>query len=129
MTARSIVTDLLVTNLPSSAYVIPYAREIDPPSMPTVMIRLDKIGPSTRAAGWLEFEYALVLIAAQQTPGPADDELEDLLFDVFHALGIASSSSAGITYASATRAVYPPDNPSNPAFEVPITVTVQRESA
>lgn len=127
MTAREEVDALLVAYLPPGVLVLPYAREIDPPSKPTVMLRLDKVRPSTDANGWLTYEYALVLLAAQTAAGPADDELEDLLLDVLFATDQASE--AGITWTEARRAAYPPDNPSNPAFEVPITVTIKKESA
>lgn len=127
MTAREEVTRLLVDYLPPAILVIPYARELDAVAKPTVMPRLDKVRPSTDANGWLTYEYGLVLLAAQTVAGPADDELEDLLLDVLFAL--EQASEAGITWTEARRAAYPPDNPSNPAFEVPITVTIKKESA
>lgn len=127
MTAREEVTTLLETYLPPEVLVVPYARELDAVTKSTVLVRLDKVRPSTDANGWLTFEYALVLLASQTVAGPADDELEDLLLDVWFAL--EQASAAGITWTDATRAVYPPDNPTNPAFEVPISVTIQKESA
>lgn len=127
MTAREEVTALLVDYLPPEVLVIPYARELDAVAKSTCMVRLDKVRPSTDANGWLTWEYALVLLAAQTTAGPADDELEDLLLDVLFAL--EQASQAGITWTEALRAAYPPDNPTHPAFEVPIVVTIQKESA
>lgn len=118
----------LVANLlPASAYnVIAYSRNIDPPAKPTVMLRFDGLTPGPVLGTWV-FKWALVLIAAKTLPGPGDDEIDDLLVDVVHALDQVGAAVPGITWSEATRAVYPPDTQTNPAYEVAVTVAAQKE--
>ena len=99
------------------ATVIPYARDIDPPSKPTVMVRLDEVRPSGAATTW-NCRFGLVLVTPQTTAGPADEELEGFLIDVLFALVQAE----GLSWTNATRAIY---NESNPAFEVACDYTAQ----
>ena len=124
MTARAALHDALAALLPPDVELLPYAREIDPPSKSTVMLRLDTVKPSTAAGGLRDYTFALVLIGAKLTAGRADDELEDLLDDVLFAL--EKDHGLAVTWSEARRAVY---NESNPAFEVPIVVTITKESA
>jgi len=122
VSARGALTDALETLLPPDVAVIPYAKQIDPPAKSTVMLRLDKVRPSTATNGHLDYDFALVLIAATTTTGTADDELEDLLSDVLFAL--EKDHGLAVTWTEATRATYAD---TNPAFEVPTTVTTAKE--
>lgn len=122
MTARSEITALLTaTGALPGVQVIAYAREIDPPQMSTVMVRIDEVRPSKVAQGLQDYDFALVCIAAKTAAGPGDDELDALLEDVL--LAVQKASPAGITWSSAKRATY---NETNPAYEVACTVTVTK---
>ncbi len=123
MTARTEVVALLLATLPPDITILPYAREIDPPAQPTVMVRIDEVRPSPAGFGLQNYEFALVLIAAKTAPGPADDELDVLLDDVLHALG-KPAIPVGVTWTSAKRATY---NDTHPAYEVAISVTAVKE--
>ncbi|CCH79084.1 hypothetical protein BN12_40054 [Nostocoides japonicum T1-X7] len=120
MTARAAVADLLTEHLPDDVDVIPYARNIDSPARSTVMLRLDEVTPGV-ASGLGTYTFALLLIAAKTSPGPADDELDALLEDVLYALD--RLSDAGVTWSSARRATY---EDKNPAYEVTTAVTVSK---
>ena len=122
MSARSELHDALAELLPPDVELVAYSRQIDPPAKSTVMLRLDKVRPSSSSAGHRDYEYALVLIAAKTATGYADDELEDLLEDVLFVL--EQRHGLAVTWSEATRSVYAD---SNPAFEVPIVVTTAKE--
>jgi hypothetical protein len=124
MTARAEVVAALDAAMPADVVVLPYSRQIDPPSQSTVMVRIDTVAPSAATGGARDYTFALVLIAAQVTPGPADDELDDLLEDVLAALDDVAAS--GLRWTEATRAVYAQ---SNPAYEVTVTATTTTTTA
>ena len=127
MLARDEVVNLLAAHLPEGIEVIPYARNIDPPSVPTVMVRIDRVRPSQIAGSLWDVDVALILIATQVTPGPADIELDGLLQDVLFALGKTDIQNA-IRWTEATRAVFGEPEPTNPAYEVMANTQVQKES-
>lgn len=122
MTARTQFYALLEEHLPEDVVLLPYARDIDPPAKPTVMVRIDQVAPSTVAGGLRDYRFGLVLVAAKTTAGPGDDELDGLLEDVLFAL--EQASSAGITWSTANRATY---KEANPAYEVTASVTINKE--
>lgn len=124
--AREHIVTILTGALPSDVVVIPYARDIDPPSKSTVMVRIDTLRPSRAAGGLWQVDAALVLIAARTTPGPADDELEALLQDVLYALNREDVATA-LSWTEAKRAVYGEPDPTNPAFEVAVTTHITKE--
>lgn len=124
VSARAALHAALVTLLPPDVVIVAYSRQIDPPAKSTVMLRLDSVRPSTSSSGHLDYEFALVLIAATTDTGPADDELEDLLSDVLFAL--EKDHGLAVVWTEATRSVY---GDTNPAFEVPLVVTTAKESA
>lgn len=123
MLARDEIVAALEAEMPEGVDVIGYARGIAPPLRPTVMVRLDTVKPSPVAGGLWQVDAALVLIAAQTTPGPADDELESLLQDVLYAL----TTVEDLTWTEAKRAVYGEPDPTNPAFEVAVTTHITKE--
>jgi chitinase len=125
MSARSALHDLLGGALPIDVDLIKYSREIDSPLKSTVMIRVDEVAPSTAASGLRDYQFALVLIAAKTAAGAGDDELDALLEDVLFALDQVGEAVAGVTWSSAKRATY---NENNPAYEVAVSVTVEKES-
>ena len=117
------VTAAVDAAMPPGVDVLGYARQIDPPARPTVMVRVDEvIRPPALPSGCRAYRFALVCIAAQTDPGgPADDELDGLLEDVLHAL----DTGTDLTWENATRAVY---NDTNPAYEVAVTVHTIKEN-
>ena len=120
MTARAMVTEVVKAAMPGWVDVMGYARQIDPPARPTVMVRVDEVTrPSDLPIGCRVYKFALVCVAAlTDHGGAADDELDVLLEDVLHAL----DSAPALTWDTATRAVYAE---TNPAFEVIVTVTTK----
>jgi hypothetical protein len=108
--------------LPADFVVIPYARNIDPPSQTTVMVRLDKVEPSKQANGAWTVNAALVLVA----PAADDEELDDALLDILVALD-SSVITPGLTWSEATRGTHPADNPTNPAYEVAVTLHIAKD--
>lgn len=125
MTARAELTAVLRGELTADIDVIAYARNIDAPTRSTVMVRVDQVNNDSPAAGLRVYQFALVLIAAKTTAGPADDELDLLLEDVLAALTSQAIPNGVVWSAPATRATYGDPDPTNPAYEVPVTVTAQ----
>lgn len=127
MSARDVVVDAVEALLPAGyARVEKYAREVDPPRKPLVMVRVDEVQPVPEAgAGARVYLMALVLLASRREAGKADDELEDFLDFVLWSI---DRDESNITWTSAKRATYKQsDENEYPAFEValrlPITVT------
>jgi hypothetical protein len=128
LAARTSIVDVLTGALGGTDIdVEPYARNIDPPLAPVVMVRLDKVRPS-RTAGYLwDVDAALVLVGPSTTPGAADDELDAALGDVLFAL--ESGDIASLLYwTEATRATYGPTDgdPTNPAYEITLSTRIPR---
>lgn len=124
--ARDAIAGALTAALPANEYaVIPYARNIDPPRRPTVMVRIDRVIPSRAASGLWRVEGALVIVGAKTQGQSADDDLDNALADVLFALGNPAVASA-LTWTEATRGGYPDPDPTNPAYEVAVnTETVK----
>lgn len=120
MSARDEVIEVLQSVLPTGyANVEKYAREVDPPRKPLVMVRVDEVQPVPEAgAGARVMIMALVLLASRPDPGKADDELEDFLELVLWSI---DRNASNLTWTSAKRAVYrQSDSNEFPAFEVAI---------
>lgn len=128
MLARDSIVAALDAALPADIDVRPYASNIDPPAMTTVMVRVDKVRPSPHAGYAWEVEAALLVIAAKVTPGPSDDELEAALQDVLYALDSHVATRA-LTWTEATRSVYGPEDgdPTNPAYSIAVTTQTEQE--
>lgn len=127
MSARDEVVAAVTELLPEGyARVEKYAKEVDPPKKPLVMVRVDEIQPLPAAgAGARRYLMALLLLATRTEPGKADDQLEDLLDLVLWSIDRDDST---LTWTSAKRATYKQsDGNEYAAFEVsldlPITVT------
>ncbi len=123
MSARDQIIQALDGALDAGVDVLPYSRQIDPPSKPTVMVRLDEFRPSTDAAGIWDVLGALVVIEPKSSPPAADVDLEDLLSDVLNALDRQDVANV-IRWATAKRATY---GSTNPAFEVTFTTSTLKE--
>ena len=124
MSARAQVVEAVTEAMSAiGVAVIGYARQIDPPAWPTVMVRVDEVSrPAGMPQGCRVYKFALVCIAAKTDPdGPADDELDGLLEDVLHALDTAPD----LIWETATRAVYAE---TSPAYEVALTVHTIKEN-
>lgn len=128
MLARDEIVSLLQGDgvLSDDVEVIGYARNIDPPRKPTVMVRIDAVRPSQAAGGLWQVDAALVLIGTKTTPGPADDELDALLQDVL--LGLDLPALDGITWSEAKRALYGDPDPTNPAYEIAVSIHLKKEN-
>ena len=127
MSARTEVVDLLTAHLPPDVEVIPYSRNIAAPEHSVVMVRADRVDNKPPAAGIELWEMTLVLIGARTTAGPADDEADALLRDVLFALRKQDVRNGVVWSAPAVRATYGEPDPTNPAYEVPITVAITIE--
>lgn len=111
---------------PDLIRVLPFARNIDPPDLPTLMFRLDGVKPSKVAGGLWELSGALVLVGAVTDPGAGDVALDDALSDVLLALATPPVSEA-LNWSEATRGGYPNPDPTNPAYEVAVTTHTVKE--
>lgn len=119
MTARQLIIDTLEAQvgagLPLEGVdVIGYASNITPPARPVVMVRIDEVTPS-QLSDRRSYTFALILIPSQTEPGPADEELDQLLEDVLYAIDQADT----LTWTRALRATY--QNSTYPAYEVIVT--------
>lgn len=121
MTARNEVVTTLEGILPAGVEVKAYARSIDPPDVPTVLVRVDEVVPNPLPQVWRGYQFALVLVPTKTDPGPADDELDGLLEDVLFAI----DQSDTITWAKATRGTY--QDTAYPAYEVTLNVPFSKE--
>jgi hypothetical protein len=128
MTARQAVIDALTAQvgpgLPlDGVRVIGYARTIDPPTTPTVLVRVDTVtpgGPLRQA--WRTYGFALVLIPPTTEAGTADDELDAFLEDVLHAV----EQAPDLTWTRAQRGTY--QDTTYPAYEVTLDVPFTKET-
>lgn len=118
--ARAALVDALALE---GVRVVDYAREIDPPTEPTVMVRLDRVAPSRYSSGHLDYGFALLLFPGLTEAGPADDELEQLLADV---IGKVETSPPAITWTEATRSVW--GDQLAPMFELVVTLASKKET-
>lgn len=107
------------TLVPTGISVIPYYRDLDAPSKPTVMVRIDEVTPSQFPQALRDYGMALILVASKTVAGPADDELDGLLEDVLTAL----DGSDQLTWSKATRATF---NEQYPAYQVDLnTISIK----
>lgn len=102
-------------------HVIEYARRIDAPAVPTVLVRQDSVEPSTFPQAWLDYVFGLVLVPPTIDPEQADADLEALLTDVLFALEQADN----MTWSKATRGTF--QDTQFPAYEVTVSVPFAKE--
>ena len=116
--------DLIVTalapleDLDPTVRVIPYARTIDPPAVPTVMVRVDRVEPAAARAGARRvrsYTFAVIVVPAKSTGDAADAEIDALLEDVLAVLDDAPD----LTWTAAERGTY--QDTAFPAYEVTVT--------
>lgn len=103
--------------LPTGWRVMPYARNIDPPAVVTVMVRLDKVAPiPNHPEGFRVYTAGLVIVAPLTDPtGPADDQVDDALDLVLAAL----DAHPNLAWTEAVRGTYAPkDSALFPTYEV-----------
>lgn len=120
MTARAAVGDLLAAHL-DGVDVVAYARVLDGPSQPTVMVALTGARPGP-AVGLTTWTVQLLLVGAKTVGADADDQVDGLLEDVVAALDHVAD--AGIVWSSATRVTF---GDTQPAYEVTCEVTTTKE--
>ena len=122
MTARSELVTLLETALAGQGIVvIPFLRSMEP-AKPTVMVRIDEVVPGTVTNAMRTYNFGLICLVPQTTPGTADDALDDLLEDVIFALE-GSAVRNMVIFNRATRATF---EDKFPAYQVDTTVHIQK---
>lgn len=101
--------------------VLPYARKIDPPKKPTVLVRVDKIDPNPGAGARRvrTYSYAVLVIPVKSTGDPAEDELDACVEDVLDVLDRA----ADVQWSTAARGTW--DETDFPAYEITVTVPLK----
>lgn len=101
--------------------VIAHARKIDPPSVPTVLVRYDRQRPAGSAAGARRvrlFTFAVLCVPAKREGPPGEDESLELLDDV---LAVLETTQA--TWEEAEQGTYEDTN--HPAQAVTVTVPLK----
>lgn len=86
-TVRSQLVAILKPLLPNRWKIIPYATNIDAPTVPIVMFQLQQIEPTKEAprASWT-FTFALYLIVGHTDPEKAEDALDGNVETLWKAL-------------------------------------------
>lgn len=117
-TARDEVVAALETIVPTSIRVVGYARAIDPPQKPTVLVKIVRVTPAA-IQNRRAYEFGLVIIPTKTDPnGPADDELDAALETVLDAL----DQWEDVTWSAAERGTY--QDTTYPAYEVAVTLPI-----
>lgn len=116
---RDEVVAALAAHAPASVRILPYARNIDPQSTTVALVRADRVNPHPAAPqSWRVYEFAVIVVPAKTSAGNADDELDDALEDVLHAIDQADD----LTWESAERGNY--QDSGYPAYEIHMTVHI-----
>lgn len=123
MTARDQVVTLLEQTLNQpplslNVSVMPYSRDVETISKDTVMVRIDEVKPSAIPQIVRVYNFALIVMVPQTTPGIADALLDELLENVLFALE-GSAIPNTVVWTLATRATY---EEKFPAYQVDISV-------
>lgn len=119
-TPREVVSTILTGTLPNSIDVVPYGRNVDLITKPTVLVFIDEVAPAkTGGSQMRDYTFSLVLLSplTVQT-GAMDDELDDTLEEVLLAL---TSGVDGVLWGKATRGTF---EEKYPAYTVTITITL-----
>lgn len=87
LTVREQLVEHLMPLLPATWVVVPYSRNLDSPSRPTLMVHATTIRRAPAAPqGALETEYTLTVIEPQADPTRAQGALDDELLQLITAL-------------------------------------------
>lgn len=111
--SRAELALILSTGLPT-VDVVPFPR-VDTPNARRVVIGTAKVEPAGVACAWRTASFDVWCVSPYSDPGPADDDLEQLLSDVLDVL-----DAAGVEWTTAERGVWVE---TYPAFRV----TINRE--
>lgn len=124
MTARTEVMAVLQAAFPSDVRLIPYARDIDVPTEPIVMVRVDAVRPGP-TSGSRTYDVALIVCPVGSDSEQAEDSLDALTEDVLGALESNAVANA-ITWSTAERATFADKFP---CYEIKTaaTVAIERE--
>ena len=124
---RQVIVDLFAAHMPDGLDVLPYSRQIDPPTKATLMVRLDVTRPGPEL-GSRDNDVTLVVVAPGGLEVEATEaELDALLEDVLHVLERNDVVSNAVVWESATRAAYGEPDPTNPAFDIKTTIRTQKD--
>lgn len=99
--AREHVANVLRANLPADVEVIAYGRQADQPSKRRVTIVSGTVDPPERACPSRYASVVLTAVTPLTDPGPADDDLDELLDLVLDAL-----DAGAVIYGTAQRGTW-----------------------
>lgn len=124
MNARDFLVAQLEPVMPDTIKLEKYAREVDPPTRHSLLlVRIDDVVPHPSGIpGQRLYTYGLVLIPRKRATGSGDDELDNALSDVLHALDEADD----IVWTRAQRGTY--EDSKHPAYDVTVQVALKKET-
>lgn len=87
-TPREVIADRLAASLPATVRVEKYARNVDNPRRPTVMVRTDRVAPHPDApTSHRTYTFTVLSVTPKIDPhGPGDDQADETLEDVLAAI-------------------------------------------
>lgn len=88
---------------------------------PTIIVGWDEITPGRVPGSWYDATLKVYLTTGKQQPGPADDEIDNLLSDVIWAL---EGPDDGIRWTTGKRVVI--DDQTWPGWELTIETTTTK---
>ncbi|MFW5473691.1 hypothetical protein ACOCJ5_10305 [Knoellia sp. CPCC 206450] len=123
MNAREFLVSQLEPVMPSTVKVEKYAREVDSPTRHSLLlVRIDDVAPHPSGIpGQRLYSFGLVLIPRKRATGSGDDELDNALEDVLHAIDEADD----IVWTRAERGTY--EDSTHPAYDVTVQVALTKE--
>jgi len=120
--ARALLVGYLAPLEEDGIRVLEYARKIDPPAHPTVLVRYDRVRPAGKDAGARRvrsYEFGLLCVPAKSTGAPAEDEAGALLDDVLAVLDDAPN----VLWSVAERGTF--EDSTYPAHEITVTLPLK----
>jgi hypothetical protein len=87
-TPRAVIAERLAAALPATIRVEKYARNIDNPRRPTVMVRTDSVAPHPDApTSHRTYTFTVISVTPKVDPaGPGDDQADETLEEVLSAI-------------------------------------------
>jgi hypothetical protein len=114
MTARAELVALLSPLLPDFV-VVPYSKDITPPTKTSVLVRLDLVEAMPELPlGFRRYTFDVIVVAANAEAGAGDDEIDAALEDVLLVL----DTSGRTTWTRAERGVF--QSTQTPCYDVTV---------
>jgi hypothetical protein len=118
---RRWVLEELKPILPKDWRLVPYAADVDAPSVPTVLIKLQSVAPLPGAPlGHLNATYVVTIVEPQTDAGTADRNLDDELLTLLHAL----DGVQNLIFSQAERVAF---DDVHMAYDVSLTVITSKD--